>query len=259
MKVKQIPRVDVANRYQTFTDLQAEGAIQSLKLKLGDHQAHYLKAGRGPTVVLLHGFASDSQDWLGTLAALSHCRCFYAPDLIGCGPGGRNNSGYYLSDFVEFTQDFIRTLGIGSQVLVGHSLGGRVCLEIALRYPERVRRLVLVDTLGFSRLACWGSFLIKAAWAVRKVLRRPQPYPRLLKEDGEDKDWLCLEELPALKVPTLIVWSRHDPYFPLSGALRARELIPEARLEILPGYGHAPHVQQRDIFNSLLLSFTDHA
>jgi pimeloyl-ACP methyl ester carboxylesterase len=256
MRVKQIARADITNRYQISTDLQTEGTIQSLKLKVNGHQVRYLKAGRGTSMVLLHGIASDSRDWLGTIAALSSCRCLYAPDLIGYGPGGRDNSGYYLSDFIEFTLEFIQTLGVGPQVLVGHSLGGRVCLEIALRHPEMVRRLVLVDTLGFSRLARWGSFLIRAAWAVAKVLRHPQPYPKLLKKDGQDKDWLCLEELPALKVPTLIVWSRHDPYFPLSGALRAKELIPEARLEVLPGYGHAPHLQKRDLFNSLLLSFT---
>jgi pimeloyl-ACP methyl ester carboxylesterase len=258
MKVEQIARADITNRYQISTDLLTEGAIQSLKLEVRDHQVRYLKAGRGPSVVLLHGIASDSRDWLRTIAALSSCRCLYAPDLTGYGPDGEDNSGYYLSDLVEFTLGFIQTLGVGPHVLVGHSVGGRVCLEIALRHPELVRRLVLVDTLGFSRLARWGSFLISAIWGVAKILRRPQPHPRLLKKDGQDKDWLCLEELPALKVPTLIVWSRHDPYFPLSGALRAKELMPEARLEILPGYGHAPHLQKRDLFNSLLLSFIDH-
>jgi hypothetical protein len=50
----------MGNRYQTFTELQAKGAIQSLELKVGDHQAHYLKADSG--VVLLHGGASDSRD-----------------------------------------------------------------------------------------------------------------------------------------------------------------------------------------------------
>jgi len=78
------------------------------------------------------------------------------------------------------------------------------------------------------------------------------------KDNGEDKDWLCLEKLPILKVPTLIVWNRYDPYYPLSGALKAKELIPNARLEVFPGCGHAPHVKNRDFFNNLLLSFIDH-
>lgn len=238
--------------------MQAQHAIQSLELKVGDHQIHYLRAGDGPPVVLLHGGASDCRDWLGTIAILSHSYSLYAPDLIGFGLSSRDNSGYYLSDFVEFTLEFIQTLGLGSVVLVGHSIGGRVCLEIALHHPEKVRRLVLIDTVGFSRLARWGRFLGTAAWAVRKVLRRPQPYPKFLGKYGDKKDWMCLEELPTLKVPTLIVWNRHDPYHPLGGALRAKELIPKARLEVIAGYGHAPHVQKRDFFNSLLLGFLDH-
>jgi len=248
----------MTNRCQSSAALQAQHAIQSLELKVGDHQIHYLRAGDGPPVVLLHGGASDSCDWVGTMAALSHSYSLYAPDLIGYGLSSRDNSGYYLSDFVEFTLEFIQTLGLGSVVLVGHSIGGRVCLEIALRHPEKVRRLVLIDAVGFSRLAYWGRFLGTAAWAVRKVLRRPQPYPKFLGKYGDKKDWMCLEELPTLKVPTLIVWNRHDPYHPLGGALRAKELIPKARLEVIAGYGHAPHVQKRDFFNSLLLGFLDH-
>ena len=94
-------------------------------------------------------------------------------------------------------------------------------------------------------------------WAVRKLLRQPQPYPTFLTREGEDGHWICLDELPGLRVPTLIIWKRYDPYFPLSLAIRARELIPGARLAVFPGYGHAPHKQKGDSFNRLLMSFLD--
>jgi pimeloyl-ACP methyl ester carboxylesterase len=247
----------MTNRCQSSAALLAQHAIQSLELKVGDHQIHYLRAGDGPPVVLLHGGASDCRDWLGTIAILAHSYSLYAPDLIGFGLSSRDNSGYHLSDFAEFTLGFIQTLGLNSPVLVGHSIGGRVCLEIALRHSEMIRRLVLVNTAGFGRLTHWGIFLGTAIWAMRKILRRPQPYPKFLWKDSEDKDWLCLEELPTLKVPTLIVWNRHDPYHPLGEALRAKELIPDSCLEVFPGYGHAPHVRKSDRFGSLLLSFME--
>lgn len=189
------------------------------------------------------------------MAALSHSYELYAPDMVGYGLNGADNEGYYLADFVESTLGFVQMLNLGSYVLVGHSLGGRVCLEIALRHPQLVRKLVLVDTPGFSKLAPWGSFIAAAAWATRKVMRRVQPYPKFLKRDGEDNGWLCLEKLPDLKIPSLLVWYRHDPYCPLKGAIKAKELIPEARLEVIPGYGHAPHVKKTEIFNSLLQDF----
>ena len=253
-----LPFKSMANYYQNSIDLFPEGGTQSLEVRVGDHQAHYLKAGSGPPVVLLHGGASDSRDWLGTMAALSRSYSLYAPDLPGFGQGSIDNSGYYLSDFVEFALGFVQAMRLDSLFLVGHSFGGRICLEIAFRNPKMVRRLVLIDTAGFSRLTRWGLFLGAAAWSVRKVLRRTQPYPRFLKKDDEDKDWLCLEELPTLNVPTLIVWNRRDPYYSVDGAIRAKELIPQARLEVFQGFGHSPHLQKRDVFNSLLLSFIDH-
>lgn len=248
----------MANGYGMSPNPAADGGVESLRLKVGDDEAHYLKAGSGRPVVLLHGGATDSRDWLETMRPLSASHTFYAPDLVGYGLSDKTKDGYRLSDFVEFAIGFTEALDLSCPVMVGHSLGGRVCLEIALRRPERVHKLVLVDTSGFSKLGRLGSFIGFAAWQARRILRRPQPYPRFLKEDGAYADWVCLEELPGLKVPTLIVWSRRDLYYPLAGAIRAADLISKARLEVLPCQGHAPHRQRRGCFNKLLLDFLNH-
>jgi pimeloyl-ACP methyl ester carboxylesterase len=238
----------------------ANSGIESLELKIGKRQAHYLKAGSGPPVVLLHGGASDSNDWRETMTALSQSYSLYAPDMLGYGLTDRDKTSYYLSEFVDFTLDFIQAVGLDSSVLalVGHSLGGRICLDIALQHPEKVRKLVLIDSAGLARLARWGRFLGAAAFFIRRALGRPQPYPMFLNKDGEDKDWRCLDKLNRLKVPTLVIWSSRDPYYPLKGALQAKKLMPEARFEIFPGYGHAPHAKNREYFNKLLLSYLDH-
>ena len=231
--------------------------IESLNTKVGVNQAYYLKAGDGLPVLLLHGGASDSRDWIRTITALSDSYSCYAPDLLGYGLSDRANNGYYISDFVEFVTGFIEALGSGPQFLVGHSLGGRVCLEISLKYPEMVRKLVLINTMGFGKISRLGGFLSTSAWAMRKVAGRSQPYPELLTKDGEEPGWICHEELPRLNVPTLIVWRRYDPYFPVALAHNALELIPGARLVVLPGYGHAPHIQKRSSFNRVLRDFLD--
>jgi len=246
------------NRQQSSSGSNIRSVIQSSEVKIGKHQIHYLEAGNGGSpVIFVHGGASNCRDWTETMAVLSHSYGVYAPDLPGYGLSNRDDSGYYLSDFIDFIINFVRELGLNSPVLVGHSLGGRACLGFALRHPEMVNRLVLIDTAGFGKLTRLGMSLGMIAWAVRRVLRRSQPYPRFLWNDGEDRNWLCLEDLPALQVPTLMVWNRHDPYYPLDGALRARDLIPEAYLEIFPGLGHAPHMRKRDVFNNLLLNFIE--
>ena len=233
-------------------------AIEGLKLKVNGHQVHYLKAGSGPAVVLIHGGASDSRDWVGTMKSLAHRYCLYAPDLIGFGLSERKSSGYYISDFSEFILGFIEMLGLESPALVGHSFGGRLCLEVALGHPEKLRQLVLVDASGLGKVALWGHILVTGFWAARQLLRHPQPFPRFLMREGDDSNWLCVDELPDLKVPTLLIWKRHDPYLPLASARRAAKLIPSAQLVIVPGYGHAPHGQNQDAFNRILLDFLNH-
>jgi pimeloyl-ACP methyl ester carboxylesterase len=229
--------------------------LESLRLKTGDDVIHYLKSGTGPPVLLLHGGACESSDWVETMTALSDRFTFYAPDLVGYGLSDRNKAGYLLSDFVDSMLVFMETLGIESCDIVGHSLGGRIAVEIALRNTQKVRKLVLIDAAGFSRLALWGSFLASLAWAARGALRRPQPYPRFLIGNGENPHWLCLDKLSALQNDTLIIWNRRDPYYSVAGAFKAQKIMPRSELKVFPGYGHAPHRSQRELFNSLLLEF----
>ena len=230
---------------------------ESLCIQVGESLAHYLRAGEGPPLVLVHGGSSDSRDWAGTMAELARDYSLYAPDLVGYGKTSSDKESLFLSDLVGFTHDFISTLGLGSPVLVGHSLGGRVCLEIALHHPEQVSRLVLVDTVGFGPVSRSGNALIMASRRLRKLVRKSLSYPVLLKGDGEPEHWLCMDKLPQLKMPTLLIWKRYDPYFPLSLPLKAKKLIPNATLVVVPGYGHAPHKENTDLFNRYLRRFLE--
>lgn len=234
-----------------------QAGVAALKLNVNGHQTPYLKAGSGPPVVLVHGGASDSRDWVGTMAALSHRYALYAPDLIGFGQNDRKEEGYYLSDFSDFIREFIRELRLEKPVLVGHSFGARVCLDVAVQNHEQVSKLVLVDASGLGKITRFGSALMTFFWALRQLLRRPQPYPRFLVREGDDYSQVSVDKLARLAPPTLLIWKRYDPYLPLSIAHRAEKLIPGARLEVMPGYGHAPHKQDSVAFNRLLLDFLD--
>ena len=206
-------------------------------------------------MLLMHGGADNSSAWIDTMIALSSSYTSYAPDIIGFGLSDKPKSGYYMTEFAEFTLSFIDALGLGTMALIGHSIGSRICLEAVLRSPERFTKMVLISSAGFCKLSRLGGFLGTAAWGVRKALRRPQPYPRFLIQDDEDKDWLYLDALPAIRVPTLVIWGDRDPYYPFDQAIGAKELLPNSRWEIIPGTGHAPHKQKPDTFIKLLLSF----
>ncbi len=231
--------------------------IENLQTSVNGYRAHYLRAGAGPPVVLLHGGASDSRDWLLTMAALSESYTLYAPDLLGFGQNQRNSDGYYLSEFSKFILGFMDALGLENPALAGHSFGGRVCLDIALQRPDRISKLVLADAAGLGKVSKFGTVLLTGFWIARNLFRIAQPYPKFLAREGDDPNWACVEELPNLKVPTLIIWKARDLYYPVYIAQRAAELIPDSRLVIVPGLGHAPHGRTNEEFNRHLLEFLD--
>jgi len=236
-----------------------EPVVEEFDVELGGRRVHYRKGGAGPPVLLLHGGASDSRDWLSAIEALSDRYTLYAPDMVGFGLSHRSNDSYRLQDFVGFALDFMQAMGMECPAVVGHSLGGRVCIEIASSEPARVGRLVLVDTAGFGDLTLWGNLMGTVFWTLRRVLRLPKPYPQFAKGSGGYDDWACHDLLSRLQVPTLVVWSRFDPYYSLRDARKAVALMPQARLAVLSCCGHAPHIRRRRQFNSIVGDFLDEA
>ena len=219
------------------------------------HRVRYYRAGTGPAVVLVHGGASDRRDWLDTLPALADRFTLYAPDLVGFGESERRDAGYYLTEFITFLEQFIETLGLEKPSLVGHSFGGRLALGVAIERPDLVDRLVLVDAAGLGKTSRLGLTLVSVFERLRKLFNRPSPNPTFLAHEDDDPDWACVEDLPKVGAPTLLIWKNRDPYLPIANARRAAKLIPNVKLEIMPGTGHAPHKSDADAFNGLLAGF----
>jgi pimeloyl-ACP methyl ester carboxylesterase len=229
--------------------------IESFTLNVKGHYIHYLKSGKGRPVVLVHGGASSSRDWL-KLMGENHGFTFYAPDLPGFGESARKEQGYFVTDFADFLTDFIDVLKLESPALVGHSLGARACLDAARQPGGSISKLILIDASGLGKSSAFGRFLFGFFAALRKVRGKAQPYPRLLVKEGVDWNYVGDEALKNIKIPTLLIWKNPDPYMPIANARRAQKLIPGAELAVVKGYGHAPH-QQKDSreFTRLTLEF----
>jgi pimeloyl-ACP methyl ester carboxylesterase len=229
--------------------------IESREATIGGHPIFYLAAGNGPPIILLHGGASDCSEWVPAMKALSGRFSLYAPDLPGFGRSYRNGDGYYLDDFTRFLEEFAVSHGLDRLTLAGHSFGGRVCLGLALKRPELIERLVLVDAAGLGKTSRLGIALLSFFNGLRRLLGKRQLNPNFLASEGDDPDWACVADLPRINIPTLIIWNRWDPYLPLDNARRAVELMPDARLQVMPGYGHAPHRAHAEIFYRLVKKF----
>jgi pimeloyl-ACP methyl ester carboxylesterase len=125
-----------------------------------------------------------------------------------------------------------------------------------MKNRDKVSKLVLIDGSGMGNVSLFGTVLEIFFWALRKALRQPQPFPRFLSKKGEEFHRpYGGGELRSLNTPTLLVWKSFDPYFPVSIARRAVKMIPGAKLEVIDGYGHAPHKKDHDAFNKILVDF----
>ncbi len=107
---------------------------------------HYEVYGKGKPVILLHGWLGSWGLWQETMTYLGQSYRTYALDFWGFGESGRKLDTYQVDDFINLVDQFMDKLGIVSAPLVGHSMGGTVSLSVALRYPERVEKVVIIGS-----------------------------------------------------------------------------------------------------------------
>src|SRR5205823_7413351 len=116
-------------------------------------KVHYVDAGTGSPVILLHGLADDIGVWESAIAPLAAKYRVVALDQIGFGRSDKPLLNYRVSTFVDFLDGFLNELKIERASLVGNSFGGWIAAAFTLAHPERVERLVLCDAAGYGTLA----------------------------------------------------------------------------------------------------------
>ena len=107
---------------------------------------HYEVFGRGRPVILLHGWLGSWGLWQETMTWLGRYYRTYALDFWGFGESGKKRDSYAVQDFVSLVDQFMEQLGIAQAPLVGHSMGGTVSLSVAIQYPQRVSKVVVIGS-----------------------------------------------------------------------------------------------------------------
>ncbi|MCZ8132958.1 MAG: alpha/beta hydrolase [Steroidobacteraceae bacterium] len=220
---------------------------------------HYLERGRGRPVVLIHGLGMCGGDWAFHVPALETHYRVILPDLRGSGRSSRPRGRYSIPQFARDMWALLDHLGIDSADLVGFSLGGAVALEMSLQRPERVPRLVTINSLASYRPDHWRKWLearvqtLLVRWGgmprtARLVAARvfPEPWQAALRERAITvigatpprpylatvaalERWSCVRRLGRLRTRTLIVAAEHD-YTPLE---EKRELAAQLGAEFV--------------------------
>jgi 2-hydroxy-6-oxonona-2,4-dienedioate hydrolase len=137
-----------------WTNQQAAGSRQHPSALSKDatvlgFKLHYLEAGQGPPVVLLHGLGGDGSRWTPNIEPLARDFHVFALDQIGFGQSDKPLANYHTGMLAEFLVDFLKTANVGRASLVGNSMGASVALYAAARFPQAVDKIVLADGGGY--------------------------------------------------------------------------------------------------------------
>jgi len=244
---------------------------------------HYVEAGSGAPVILIHGLADNVAIWDPVIPALAARFRVIALDQIGFGRSDKPLLNYRVSTLVDFLDVFLTELKIERASLVGNSLGGWVAAAYSLAHPERVERLVLSDAAGYAALTkTMDSRALRALRvASRDDIRYLGPLAFHDKRFYQDVDTAFKERVTAgdsytvaqvldsmirgddaldnklqtLKQPTLVLWGREDKLIPLSFGEQFHREIVDSRLRIIDNCGHMPQLECPNEFSAAVLKF----
>ena len=246
----------------------------------------YRRAGSGPALVLLHGGVCDGRSGTPQLDDLADTYDVVAWDAPGCGASADPASDLSLDEYADAAAAFIRSLGNGPVHLAGHSFGAGLAIVVHSRHRSLVRSLVLSGAY-----AGWSGSLPPAEVEARRTsaiadLARPAAewvddylagffgesvHPQTLAAVREmmldvrpggarsmvnafaDADLRGL--LPAISVPTVLIYGAEDVRAPREIADTLHGAIPGSRLVMVPAVGHDVNLEAREQYNAAVRSF----
>jgi pimeloyl-ACP methyl ester carboxylesterase len=114
------------------------------------HRRAFVKAGKGPALLLLHGLGCDHTTWTPVIDSLARRYTVIAPDLLGHGRSDKPRADYSVGGYANGMRDLLTVLGIDKVTVVGHSFGGGIAMQFAYQFPERTERMLLVAPGGLG-------------------------------------------------------------------------------------------------------------
>lgn len=232
-------------------------------LRVGDTKIHLLRGGKGQPLVILHG-AGGGMGWLRFHELMARRFTVYAPVHPGFGASDDPEWLEGVDDLVLFYLDFLDALGLRQVHLLGSSLGGWIAAEFAASHQHRLRSLILVDAAGIQvdGAPMADLFIMDPVTRAKTVYHNPaildqvlavQPTPEMLQVELRQRVTVAKlawdpyfhnpklpRRLGRIRVPTLILWGRHDRLIPSAVGQAYEKAIPGARLVFIEEAGHVP-------------------
>jgi pimeloyl-ACP methyl ester carboxylesterase len=260
----------------------------------GGRKLRVARLGGGPPVILLHGYPDNLQIWSELAPRLATGFEVIAFDWPGMGYSETWTGGATPFDFARRLRTLMDWWKIEKATIIGHDMGGQPALAFAAEHPERITRLIVMNSLViWDEKTSWEITLLrKFGWnrvllermpravffrAIRTFLPRNYKLSAELRRDlwesfqrpevrrfvvrmcaGYQGTLPRLKELyEGIQTPSLFLWAERDKHFPIAHAGRLAEMIPGAKLEIVPNAGHWMALNLGEEVTSRILRFLD--
>jgi pimeloyl-ACP methyl ester carboxylesterase len=249
----------------------------------------FTEQGSGPVVVLLHGFPLNRTMWAGQIRTLGASHRVIAPDLRGHGDSPAPDAVYTMEAMADDVVELLDGQGVAEPVVVGGlSMGGYVALAMALKHPDRLRALMLIDTRAAADSPEAAKGREESAQAVLKeghpravvesmipklfgkstLARHPDRIESMRAEMEKTSAsgvagalrGMAIRpdrrgDLAKITVPTLVVVGEEDAIAPPDEARAIAEALPDGRLDVVPGVGHLAPYEDPEAFDEVVLRF----
>jgi len=244
-------------------------------------QTHYFIQGQGDYVFLLHGWGANAALFRHIADVIAKQYTVVAFDFPGFGQTAEPKRAWSVSDYTDFTIEFIHSFPCKNVILLGHSFGGRVIIKMAneKNLPFSLDKLILIDSAGIlPRRSLLYQIRVKTYKAGKVILNMPgirNLFPHAItafKKRMGSADYAqasnvmrqCLVKtvnedlaplLKSISMPTLLIWGENDTATPLADGQMMEKQIPSSGLVVLKDAGHYSFLDQPVIFSRVVRSF----
>lgn len=264
----------------------AQNAPQEKSVTVFGAKIRYLEMGDAakPKVILLHGLGAAAESWQFTIPALAANYHVIALDQIGFGKSDKPLLKYRVGTYADFLDKFMAELKIEKASLVGNSMGGWIAGFMAIKYPNRVEKIVLVAAAGiipekydeaqiyqlnnstrdeiranlkliFANPMLQNNEMLVDQFMTQRVTANDGYTISAMIESIKRKEDFLNNRLGEIKKPTLIIWGKQDGLLPVSDAYTFNKGIAGSELAVFDNCGHLPQFEKAADFNKKVLEF----
>jgi pimeloyl-ACP methyl ester carboxylesterase len=274
----------------SITSIRKAAGLSKKVIKVDYYSIHYLEGGRGETILLLHGFGANKDNWSRLAESLTEKYHVVAVDLPGFGESSKiKTDSYHIAGQAKRVNRIVETLGLKKFHIGGNSMGGAISGKYAVDYPDKVLSLALLNTAGihsgekseFRKLLEKGDnpLLVKTPEDFKRTMRfvfvDPPPIPgriidyltkqSIMSRDFHEKifsqivkeNYSLEDDLSKIIAKTIVIWGDKDRVIHVSCTDVIKNGLPGSTIVVLKNCGHLPMIERPEETAGYYLEFLD--